>query len=74
MSETSEVETLFKNFYTMIENQFQQKIGILYTDNSTDYFVEILGDFLKHMGSQHQSTCIDTLQQTGLLKETTNIY
>ena len=35
MHKKSEVKNLFKNFYTMIENQFQTKIGILHSDNGT---------------------------------------
>ena len=33
MSEKSEVKKIFKDFYNMIENQFQTKISILRTDN-----------------------------------------
>lgn len=35
MKEKSEVESVFKNFYKMIENQFQTKISILRSDNGT---------------------------------------
>ena len=38
MSEKSEVEKLFKDFYSMIENQIQTKISIFGTENGTKYF------------------------------------
>jgi len=56
MYKKSEVEYLFN---TMIENQFQTKIGILHSDNGTKYFNEHLGDYLKTKGIHHQSTCRD---------------
>lgn len=50
MSEKSEVEKLFKDFYTMVENQFQTKICILHSNNGTEHFNEILRIFLKEKG------------------------
>ena len=46
MNDKSEVENLFKNFYTMVENQFQAKISILYFDNGIEYFNQVLGIIL----------------------------
>ena len=47
MNKKSDVKNLFTNFYNMIENQFQTKIGILHSDNGTEYFNEHLGEFLE---------------------------
>jgi len=66
MNEKSEVENLFKLFYNMVENQFQTKIGILHSDNGTEYFNQCLRNFLEEKGIQHQSTCSDTPQQNGI--------
>ena len=63
MSDKSKVEKLFKKFYTMIENQFQTQIKILHSDNGTEYFNDVLGNFLQEKGIQHYSTCSDTPQQ-----------
>ena len=52
----------------MIETQFQTKIGILHTDNGTEYFNQILGSFMRIKGIHHQSTCVDTPQQNGIAK------
>ena len=72
MSEKSEVENFFKIFYSMIETQFQTKIGILHTDNGTEYFNQILGSFMRIKGIHHQSTCVDTPQQNGIAKRKIN--
>ena len=45
MAEKSEVERIFKEFYRMIENQFQTKINILRYDNGTEYFNKVLETF-----------------------------
>ena len=45
MREKSEVERIFKEFYRMIENQFQTKISILRSDNGTEYFNKVLETF-----------------------------
>ena len=66
MQEKSEVEKFFKNFYTMIENQFQSKISILRSDNGTEYYNKVLETFLQEKGVFHQSSCPDTPEQNGL--------
>ena len=68
MKEKYEVESLFKILYSMIENLFQTKIGILHTDNGTEYFKEVLGIFFKEKGIHHQTTCVDTPQQNGIVE------
>lgn len=45
MYENYEVEKFLKEFYMMIEVQFQTKISILHSDNGTEYFNKILGNF-----------------------------
>ena len=68
ISEKSEDKKLFKDFYIMVENQFQRKICILYSNNGSKYLNELLGNFLKEKGIQHQSKCRDTPQQNGIAK------
>lgn len=62
MNEKSDFAKLFKDFYMMIETRFQRKIGILHTNNGTEYFNNFLGNFLKEKGIVHQSTCVDNPQ------------
>ena len=66
MNEKSEVEKLFKDFYTTVEIQFQTKISIFHTDNGTEYFKGNLGQLLKEKGIHYQSTSIDTPHQNGI--------
>ena len=66
MSEKSDVKKLFKDFYNMIETQFQSKINILHTDNGTKYFNEHLGMFLKENGIHNRSIYVNTPQQNGI--------
>ena len=68
MNYKSEVENLFRKFYTMVENQFQTKIRVFHFDGGTEYFNQVLGNFLQKKGIQHQSTYSDTSQRNGIVK------
>ena len=74
VSEKSEVGKNFKDFYTMVETQFQKKIRVLHNDNGTKYCKGILENFLKEKCIHHKSTCVDTHQQNGIAKRKINIY
>ena len=67
MNEKFEVEKLFKDFYKMVETQFQFKINIFHTDNGIESFNEHMERFLKENCIHHQSTCMDTPQQNGIV-------
>ena len=45
MRDKSDVETVFKNFYTMVQTQFQKHIQILWSDSGREYFKNALGPF-----------------------------
>jgi len=64
--EKSEVAKIFQSFHAMIKNQLQTTIKVLRTDNGTEYFKTLLGDFLETNGIMHQSSCTDTPQQNGV--------
>ena len=66
MKEKIEVRQIFERFHQMIQTQFQKKIQVLRTDNATDYFNSILGDYLVKEGIVHQSSCVNTPQQNGI--------
>ena len=53
MKEKSEVETIFKNFYTMVQTQFQKSIEILRSDNGQEYFKNMLSQFFLEKGIIH---------------------
>ena len=66
--EKSEVEKIFKEFYRMIEHQFQTKISILRFDNGIEYFNKVLKTFSNERGILHQSLCSDTPEQNGIVE------
>ena len=68
MREKYEIERIFKEFYKLIESQFQTKISILRSDNGTEYFNKFLENFLNEKGILHQSICSDTHKQNGIAK------
>ena len=68
LKEKSDAEKTFKNFYTMIQNQFQAKIQVLRTDNGREYFNTILGSYLLEYGIIHQSSFVDSPQQNVIAK------
>ena len=66
LKEKSDVEGVFKEFYSMIETQFHTRRQVIRTDNEKEYFNSILGRYFKEKGIIHQSTCFDTPQQNGI--------
>ncbi|RVX15345.1 Retrovirus-related Pol polyprotein from transposon TNT 1-94 [Vitis vinifera] len=52
----------------MVQTQFQAKIQVLRTDNDREYYHNILGSYLLENGIVHQSSCIDTPQQNGVVE------
>ena len=66
LKEKYDVRSIFMNFHSMIQTQFQTKIQIFRTDNGKEYFNSVLGDFLINHGIIHQSSCVDTPQQNGI--------
>ena len=64
MREKSDVETILK----MVQTQFQKNIQILRSDNGQEYFKNALAQIFLEKGIIHQSSCIDTPQQNGLVK------
>ena len=66
LAKKSDVPRSFKDFFHMIEAQFNTKICILQSDNGTEYLNEALGVLLKEKGILHQVTCQETPQQNGI--------
>ena len=60
LKEKSDVEGVFKEFYSMIETQFHTPIQVIRINNGKEYFNSILGRYFKEKGIIHQSTCFDT--------------
>eukprot|EP00261_Vitis_vinifera_P034034 XP_019075277.1 PREDICTED: uncharacterized protein LOC100267868 isoform X5 [Vitis vinifera] len=66
LTDKTEVRSVFLNFHSMIQTQFQTKIQILRTDNGTEYFNHSLSTYLEENGIIHQSSCVNTPQQNGV--------
>ena len=45
LKEKSEVENVFRNFYTMVQTQFNTKIKMVRSDNGREYFSQNLNNF-----------------------------
>ena len=41
---------------------------MLKTDNAKEYFALILGDYILSQGIVHQSSCVDIVQQNGVVE------
>ena len=74
MIEKSKVGLIFQKFNTMIQNQFQPKIRVFWSENALEYFDTNQGNYLKSQGIVHQSSCVDTPQQNGDLREKTDTF
>lgn len=56
MKNKSEPIQIFKNFHTMIQNQFQTTIQIVKTDNASEFFNQSLNSFFQSHGIVQQSS------------------
>lgn len=68
LKEKSELGCIFQKLNTLIQTQFQTKIQVLKTDNAREYFETSLGNYLKSHCIIHQSSCVDTPQQNGVVE------
>lgn len=66
LKEKSEVETIFKKIYNIVQTQFNTKIKMVRSDNGREYFSKTLNNFFAEKGIIHQSSCIDTPPQNGI--------
>ncbi|KAF7808226.1 sacsin isoform X2 [Senna tora] len=66
LKEKSAAASTFKNFYSMVKNQFNTPIKIFRTDNGREFFNNTLDSFLLENGIVHQSSCVETPQQNGI--------
>ncbi|CAH9126355.1 unnamed protein product [Cuscuta epithymum] len=66
IKEKSEVENVFKQFYAMVQTQFNTNIKMVRSDNGREYFSTNLNHFFAEKGIIHQSSCINTPAQNGI--------
>ncbi|KAM2621688.1 hypothetical protein TB2_026408 [Malus domestica] len=56
----------FKNFHNLVQNHFNSNIGILRSDNGSEYSSKIMTTYLSEHGILQQTSCVGTPQQNGI--------
>ena len=59
---------MFQIFHKMIRTQFGTEIKILRSDNGKEYDNSGLSPYLASNGIIHQTSCVDTPQQNGVVE------
>ena len=65
MKHKSDIGNLLINFINMVETQFDSKIKTIHSDNGPKFKLE---NFYVQMGIIHQTSCINTPQQNGVVE------
>ena len=68
LTDKTEVQSVFVNFHSMIQTRFHTKIQIFRIDNGIEYYNHSLSTYLQENGIIHQSSCVDTSQQNGVVE------
>ena len=66
MKQKNEVLKCFRDFCSLIGNQFDARVKVLRTDNGTKYVNNEFESYLSAQGILHQTTCPDTPPQNGV--------
>lgn len=56
----------FKEFYNMVQTQYQKQIRIWQSDNAMEFVDASFGEYLSQLGIRHHTSCTYTPQQNGL--------
>ena len=64
----SNVSTVLPNFCSMIKTQFGVNVKRFRSDNAKDYFNQVLTPYFKRKGIIHESSCVNTPQQNGVVE------
>ena len=68
MKSRSELFSIFCAFYAEIKNHFNVSIRNLRSDNAKEYFSDLFKDYMTANGILHQSSCVDTPSQNGVVE------
>nr|KYP43110.1 Retrovirus-related Pol polyprotein from transposon TNT 1-94 [Cajanus cajan] len=65
MKNKFETKLLLQNFVSFVQTQFQQNIKTIRTDNGSEF---LLKDWYAKLGIVHQTSCVNTPQQNGVVE------
>lgn len=68
MKQKSKTDDLVKKFHIMIETQFSTLIQAIYAKNDIVHLNSEPSTYFRSRGISHTSSCVNTLQQTGIAK------
>ncbi|KAJ9697063.1 hypothetical protein PVL29_009014 [Vitis rotundifolia] len=68
LKQKSDVSIVIPNFHSIVQNQFGVKIKSFTTYNARDYFNQTLSPYFQPQGILHDSSCVNTPQQNGVVE------
>ena len=68
LKQKSDVSIVIPDFHSMVQNQFGVQIKSFRTNNARDYFNQILSTYFQLQGILHDSSCVNTPQQNGVVE------
>jgi hypothetical protein len=68
LKDRSQLFSDFQSFYAEISNQFNAKLFAFRTDNAREYLDNAFQQFLESRGIIHQTSCVRTSQQNGIVE------
>ncbi|WVZ64613.1 hypothetical protein U9M48_014108 [Paspalum notatum var. saurae] len=66
LKQKNDVFTVFKDLCALIKNKFGNTVKFLRSDNGMEYVNQEFEQFLASNGIEHQTTCVNTLEQNGV--------
>ncbi|GKE70737.1 cysteine-rich receptor-like protein kinase 8, partial [Tanacetum coccineum] len=57
--------SVLKSFITFVLKQFEKEVKVIRSNNASEFLKGSLGPFMKKIGIEHQTSCVDRPQQNG---------
>ena len=61
----SDTYSVFKSFIVFVKRQFEADIKVVRSDNALEFLKGSLGPYMKSLGIEHQTSCVERPQQNG---------